>query len=122
MDRMSQTCDNYMYDLTICTTKTEVHVVHQPAHGKPYSDKPSLLMDKNCKLSINSPIREALFPEQCASMIRLLPELERPVWHLADFAQIIMQTCPCNECPLTPHFYKVKLGFTGLYLIFIFLL
>ena len=27
----------------------------------------------------------------------------------------IMQTCPCNEDPLTPHFYIVKLGFTGVY-------
>ena len=24
----------------------------------------------------------------------------------------IMLTCPCNEYPLTPHFYIVKLGFT----------
>ena len=24
----------------------------------------------------------------------------------------IMQTCPCNVYPLTPHFYIVKLGFT----------
>ena len=26
---------------------------------------------------------------------------------------IIMLTCPCNVYPLTPHFYIVKLGFTG---------
>ena len=32
----------------------------------------------------------------------------------------IMQTCPCNEHPLTPHFYIVKLGFTGVYIIFLF--
>ena len=25
----------------------------------------------------------------------------------------IMQTCPCNEHPLTPHLYIVKLGLTG---------
>ena len=31
---------------------------------------------------------------------------------------IIMQTSPCYEYPLTPHFYIVKLGFTGVYLIF----
>ena len=35
---------------------------------------------------------------------------------------IIMPTSPCNEYPLTPHFYIVKLGFTGVYLIFLFLL
>ena len=34
----------------------------------------------------------------------------------------IMQTRLCNEYPLTPHFYIVKLGFTGVYLIFLFLL
>ena len=33
----------------------------------------------------------------------------------------IMQICPCNEDPLTPHFYLVKLGFTGVYIIFLFL-
>ena len=29
-----------------------------------------------------------------------------------------MLTCPCNVDPLTPHFYIVKLGFTGVYIIF----
>ena len=33
-----------------------------------------------------------------------------------------MLTYPCNVHPLTPHFYKVKLGFTGVYIIFLFLL
>ena len=28
----------------------------------------------------------------------------------------IMQTCPCNEDPITPHFYIVKLGFTGVFI------
>ena len=28
-------------------------------------------------------------------------------------SQRIMQTCPCNADPLTPHFYIVKLRFTG---------
>ena len=35
---------------------------------------------------------------------------------------IIMITCPCNAYPLTPHFYIVKLGFTGVYIIFLILL
>ena len=30
----------------------------------------------------------------------------------------IMITCPCNVYPLTPHFCVVKLGFTGVYIIF----
>ena len=32
---------------------------------------------------------------------------------------IIMQKCPYNEDPLTPHFYIVKLGVTGVYIIFL---
>ena len=31
---------------------------------------------------------------------------------------IIMKTSPCIEDPLTPHFYIVKLGFTGVYIFF----
>ena len=31
-----------------------------------------------------------------------------------DFV-LIMQTCPCDVDPLTPNFYIVKLGFTGVY-------
>ena len=38
------------------------------------------------------------------------------------FLFAIMQTCQCNEYPLIPHFYIVKLGFTGVYIIFLFLL
>ena len=34
----------------------------------------------------------------------------------------ITKTSPCNEHPLTPHVYIVKLGFTGEYIIFLFLL
>ena len=33
-----------------------------------------------------------------------------------------MFTSPCNEYPLTSHFCIVKLGFTGVYIIFLFLL
>ena len=34
----------------------------------------------------------------------------------------IMQTCPYNEHPLTPHLYVAKLGFTRVDIIFLFLL
>ena len=34
----------------------------------------------------------------------------------------IMITCPCNVYPLTPHFYIVKLGLTGVYIFLIFAL
>ena len=33
----------------------------------------------------------------------------------------IMQTCPCIVHLLTPHFYIVELGFTGVYIIFLIL-
>ena len=35
---------------------------------------------------------------------------------------IIKKTSPFNEDPLTPHFYIVKLRFTGVYIFFLFLL
>ena len=38
------------------------------------------------------------------------------------FEYHIMQTCPCDVDPITPHYYIVKLGFTGVYIIFLFLL
>ena len=31
-------------------------------------------------------------------------------------------TCPCNEHPLTPHFYIEKVGCTRVYIFFLFLL
>ena len=45
--------------------------------------------------------------------------------HLLKFhkeAVIITKTCLYNFDPLKPHFYIVKLGFTGVYIIFLFLL
>ena len=42
------------------------------------------------------------------------------IWskHKWSHAMLIMQTCPCNENPLTPHFYIVKLGCTGVYIFY----
>ena len=42
----------------------------------------------------------------------------------AHFLEVmwITKTSRCNEDPITPHFYIVKLGFTGVYIIFLFLL
>ena len=37
----------------------------------------------------------------------------------SSIEQFIKKTSPCNEDPLTPHFYIVKLGFTGVYIIFL---
>ena len=38
----------------------------------------------------------------------------RPEMGIQDY---ITKTSPCNEDPLTPHFYIVKLGFTRVYII-----
>ena len=75
VDRMSKACDKFQ--LTISTRKTEV--VHQPAPGKPYSE-PTITVNgqKLQVVEINSPILEALSPEQCTLMMRLQPELRRP--------------------------------------------
>ena len=67
VDRISKACDNFQ--LTISAKMTEV--VHQPAPGKPYC-KPTITVNgQNFKLLINSPILEALSPEQCTSMMKL---------------------------------------------------
>ena len=44
--------------------------------------------------------------------------------HMSEgtFFQIITKTCLYNFDPLKPHFYIVKLGFTGVCIIFLFLL
>ena len=44
------------------------------------------------------------------------------VYGIIHLHKIITKTSPCNEDPLTPHFYIVKLGFTGVYIFFLFLL
>ena len=40
----------------------------------------------------------------------------------STFSPYITRTCLYNVDPLEPHFYIVKLGFTGVYIIFLFLL
>ena len=44
------------------------------------------------------------------------------LYQVTDFLDPSRKQCPCNEHPLTPHFYIVKLGFTGVYTFFLFLL
>ena len=51
-------------------------------------------------------------------VLPLLDENDCPVFERED----ITKTSPCNEHPLTPHFYIVKLGFTGVYFYSLFLL
>ena len=44
--------------------------------------------------------------------------LQKAASHLG----LIRITCPCNEHRLTPHFYIEKVGFTRVYIFFLFLL
>ena len=44
------------------------------------------------------------------------------VKNISKFLLNITKTCLYNFDPLKPHFYIVKLGFTGVYIIFLFLL
>ena len=44
------------------------------------------------------------------------------IQHHPSKQQSIMLTCPCIVYPLMPHFYIVKLGFTGVYIFLIFAL
>ena len=39
-----------------------------------------------------------------------------------DKMGVIRITSPCNEHPFTPHFYIEKVGFTRVYIFFLFLL
>ena len=42
--------------------------------------------------------------------------------HKRIYQGYIMQTCRYIVDPLTPQFYLIKLGFTGVYIFFLFLL
>ena len=63
------------------------------------------------------------FTRGAASYLTHRGSNSRPlVYKGSSFLTTIMLTCPCNEDPLIPNFYIVKLGFTGVYIIFLFLL
>ena len=78
----------------------------------------SMFLAKIRKISKFVPHKIVILPA-----IKTLSILHRHVIVMRMVPKIcIMQTCPCNVYPLTPHFYIVKLGFTGVYIIFLFLL
>ena len=68
----------------------------------------------NLVLRLLERLKDTGQPEHSHSMISVL--VVRCVMYF------IMQTCPCNVDPLTPHFYIVKLGFTVVDIISLFLL
>ena len=43
-------------------------------------------------------------------------------FYLTSLQLVFTKKCLYNFDPLKPHFYTVKLGFTGVYIIFLFLL
>ena len=70
--------------------------------------------NKKCQKLITSPT--------CTVIDR---NLVNSSYHIA-FLRLIVRTvsfirltCPCNVHPLSPHFYIVKLGFTGVYIFFL---
>ena len=42
--------------------------------------------------------------------------------HMVQTGAVIRKTCPCNIYPLKPQFYIEQMGYTGVYLFFLFLL
>ena len=53
-------------------------------------------------------------------MLLTVESAERGKWHkLHDQSSVITKTYLYNFDPLKPHFYIVKLGFTGVYIIFL---
>ena len=64
-------------------------------------------------------VSELPSPYVCADCLVRLREMSD---HLLRNRCNIMKTSPCIVDFLTSHFYIVKLGFTGVYIIFLFLL
>ena len=52
---------------------------------------------------------------------RMQGQYEKRGKEIGKLNHTIRKTCPCNEYPLKPHFYIVKLGFVGVYLFLLFL-
>ena len=54
--------------------------------------------------------RDPWLPRECPA---------KPLIRLRGYARRITKTCLCNADHLKPHFYIVKLGFTGVNIIFL---
>ena len=63
-----------------------------------------------CKIKDNFQMKNVDFSSSFCSKRRL--------WVHVRTASVT-KTSPCIEDPLTPHFYIVKLGFTGVYIVFL---
>ena len=61
-----------------------------------------------------------IYPQNQYDVESVAPHLS--VFYFKLSAIRIILTSPCNVYPLTTHFYIVKMGFTGVYVFFLFLL
>ena len=60
-----------------------------------------------------------MIPSRCVKPSQSLPENFIVISALHILKYDITKTCLYNFDPLKPHFYMVKLGFTGVYIIFL---
>ena len=98
-----------------------------PAHKKgPYGFSGLWFFNAHTQSSIGTTDMLFCFSLPGASSRSLLHVCEqRRLWRYCDYPgrlYDITKTCPYNFDPLKPHFHIVKLGFTGVYIIFLFLL
>ena len=77
MDYVSQSCDKY--DLTISTKIQRLYTK--------YNESTITVNEQKLKV-FDKFTYEALSPEQCTLMMRLLPALQQPVWHSEDSKQM----------------------------------
>ena len=87
----------------------------QPQEGGP-TPKQRLLNWINNKVP-DLPIKNFTTDWNDGKAIGALVDAVAPGWYYVIF--IITKTCLYNFDPLKPHFYTVKLGFTGVYIIFL---
>ena len=99
------------FDLTI-STKT---VALQPVPGKPYNEPTTSVNVQKLKVVTNSPTLEALSRDQCILMMRFLPELQKPVWHLEYSVQMSGSKMESSLAPIKLKVYKAVVLSTLMY-------
>ena len=90
--------DRFSNHFLLFTAKNKCRIFRAVGHLGPYKHWPNVSMPSGMPFQIRS------LP---------LPKAQRMVW------LGITKTCLYNFDPLKPHFYIVKLGFTGVYIIFL---
>ena len=96
-------------NITLCVYPLSLYLVfiplkHYTQHSPVYTiDYQNHLM----QIHKNVPAVMGIYPNFANRKVKMLAVL----WFRS-----IRLTCPCNEAPLTPHFYTVKLGFTEVFI------